>query len=168
MIFKARNYEIFHFDLEYTDDSELTGYIWQSELTRLGVYLGFRNSYTSSSILVADVETLIEWFDQLLHNNSINTKVSIFNNQLYFDLLETKSNSKVIRITYDTTVPVPGIGAYSLSPGAKKEDFSKRTSIECVMDNLEIERIAKKLKSELQIELQIGLSIESKKPIKKV
>lgn len=167
MIFKEINNNHLHFDLEYRDDSELTGFIWQSEITRLGLYLSFSNSFTSSSILVTDVENLIQWFENLSLNQFVEPKVLIFDNQLFFDLLENNSNSKIIRVTYDRTVPITGGGAYSISPEAKKEDFFVKTSFNCEMDDLEIERIAKKLKAELQIELQIGFQVESKKPKQK-
>jgi hypothetical protein len=166
MIFKGLNDEILQFDLEYTDDSELTGFIWQSEISRLGLYLIFMNEYTSSSILVSDVEKVIEWFENLSLNKLVEPKILIFNDELYFDLLENNSNSKVIRITKDSTISIPGAGGYYLSSGARIEDFLKKTSINCVMDDLEIERVAKKLKSELEIELEIGLRVESKKPKK--
>jgi hypothetical protein len=165
MIFKGLNNEILHFDLEYWDGSELTGFMWQSKITRLRNYIDFgKNTYSIGSILVSEVWGIIEWFDKLLLNKPVEQKLLILDNQFYFDLIENNSNSKVVRITYDTTVPIPGIGGYSLSSGAKKEDFFKKTFIKCEMDNLEIERISKKLKAELQIELQIGLQVESKKP----
>lgn len=164
MIFKGQNNEVLNFDLEYYDDSEVTGFMLQSEITRLGLYLNLGNIFSDNgSILVSEVHEIIEWFEKLFLNKSVEPKLLILDNQFYFDLLENNSNSKVILITYDTTIPIPGIGGYCLPPGAKKEDFFKKTSIKCEMDNLEIERISKKLKAELEIELEIGLRVESKK-----
>ena len=167
MVFKGQNNEILNFDLEYYDDSEITGFMLQPEITRLGLYLNLGNIFSENgSILVSEVHEIIEWFEKLFLNKSVEPKLLILGNQFYFDLLENNSNSKVILITYDTTIPIPSIGGYYLPHGAKKEDFFKKTSIKCEMDNLEIERISKKLKAELQIELEIGLRDQTKKPKK--
>ncbi|MVO08145.1 hypothetical protein GOQ30_03070 [Flavobacterium sp. TP390] len=136
----------------------------QSEITSLRLYLNLGNIFFDNvSILVSEVQEIIEWFEKLLFNKSVEPKLLILDNQFYFDLLENDSNSKVILITYDTTIPVPGNGGYYLPSGAKKEEFFKKTSIKFEMDNLEIERISKKLKAELQVELEIGSRVESKK-----
>ena len=164
MLFKGLNNENLHFDLAYTDYAKLTGYVGQSEITRLSLYLNYKNRQTASSILVSDVLKIIEWFENLTINKIVEQKILVFNKQLYFDLLKNNFDRKVIRITYDTTVPTSGKGAYSLSPGAKREHFSTIISVKCEMDNLEVERVVKKLKAELQIELELGNHIESKKP----
>jgi hypothetical protein len=166
MTIKGRNNENFHFGLEYQDDAELTGYIWQTEITRLCLYLNMENFQTRSSILVADVHQLIEWFEQLSKDKIVEPEVLILNNQLCFDLLKNNSNTKLIRVTYDSTVPIPGQGAFQLSPGARKEDFSKKNALQCEMDQIAIESVVTELKDELQAELEKGRHIESKKPKK--
>lgn len=166
MLFKGLHHKILHFNLEYWDDAELTGFNWQSEITRLSLHLSYWNHSFGTSILVSEVWQIIKWFENLSKNTAITPKLLVLDKQLCFELLENHQNVKTVRITYDTTVPVPGIGGYSLSPGAKKEDFLDKVTIECEMDDIQLQRIIKKLTAELEIELQIGLEVESKKPKK--
>ena len=164
MVFKGVDNQQVVFNLKYYDDSEITGYIAESEIIRLHLYLEIGETLSHTSILISDVEKIIKWFERLSLNNLIEPKLLIMDNQFYFDLIENNLSSKIVRITYDTTVPVPGIGGYSLAPGYKYEDLFKKLYMECEIDNLELQRIIKELKTELQIELQIGLQVESNKP----
>ncbi|AXG70255.1 hypothetical protein KORDIASMS9_02494 [Kordia sp. SMS9] len=164
MVFKGIYDDFLYFDIEYQDQSEQTGYICQQEINQLSLYLSFSNKLCFSAILVSEVQEVIRWFEKIALNKSVEPKLVILHKQFYFDLLENNSNLKVIRITYDTTIPIPGMGGYSLAPGSKKEDLFNKNFFECEMDNQEIERVVKKLTAELQIELQIGWQVESKKP----
>lgn len=166
MIFKGINHTNLHFDLEYRDYYELTGYIYQSEITSLHLDLSYLNMLFSTSISISEVQQLIDWFEELLLNEYIQTKLLILDNRFSLESLKSDSKLKTVRIIYDTTIPIRGMGGYYISPDAKKEDFLEKLSIECEMDNLEIERISKKLTAELQIELQIGSQVESRKPKK--
>ena len=164
MVFKGINDDFLNFTIEYADYSEHVGFIWQQEISQFKLYLSFWNELNFASILVSEVEDIIQWFENILLNKPVEPKLILLNDQFYFDLLKNDSNQKLIRITYDTTIPIPGVGGYSLAPGMTKEDLFKKVAIECQMDNIEIERIVKKLKTELEIELEIGLQVESKKP----
>ncbi|WP_420572558.1 WapI family immunity protein [Kordia sp.] len=164
MIFKGLNHKHIDFSLEYFDQAELTGFYTQLEITGLSLYLQIEDALTMTSILVSEVEKIINWFEKLLLNEPVEPRLLTMNDQFYFDLVENNSDSKLIRITHDNTVPVPGVGGYSLAPGTKKEDFFKKVFVDCEMNSMEIERVVKKLRAELDIEMEIGWKVESKRP----
>lgn len=147
MIFNGINNQIIEFRLEYHDLEQLTGIKEKSNYRIL--YLAIEGINSSMCLLISDVNKIIEWFEGLLLNKSIEPKLSTLDNQLYFDLLKNNPGSKVIRITHDNTIPVPGFGAYALEPGQKKEDVFKRRFLDCEMDNMELQRIVRELKIEL-------------------
>ena len=63
--------------------------------------------------------------------------------------LRTNQNFRILRITHDTSLPVPGIGGYSLPLSVKKEDVFQKLSVECKIDDKELEGIIIQLKKEL-------------------
>lgn len=166
MIFKGINQEIFQFDLTYEDDATITGYIWQSEITRLRFHFQFLDLNVKSTILVSDIKKAIAWFENLGNNKPVPSKVTIFNGQIYFELIEHHNFPKLIQITYDSQERSTINGAYSPSNGAKASGFAIKKSLQCSMDELELLNTAKKLNTALQLELLKGERIESKKPRK--
>lgn len=164
MIFKGVNGETIEFSLEYSDYSEMTGFIFRSEVTMLSLYLRIQDTLTMTGIYVLEVEKIINWFEKLLSSDAIQPRLLTLHDQFYFDVGENNSNGKVVYITYDTTVPVPGMGGYSLAPGRTEEDLFKKMSMKCEMNTIQIERVIKKLKAELTIEMEIGQRVESQKP----
>ncbi len=155
MIFKATNNQTAEFTLvefDYENFQETTGIKWdftKEKSETLPIYIGIGIDVWSSSILISEVEKIIDWFEGLLIDREIPSKISVLDNQFYFDLLENNQNSRILRITHDTSLPVPGIGGYSLPLGAKKEDVFKKLSVECKIDDKELEGIIIQLKKEL-------------------
>jgi len=147
MIFNGIHNQLIEFRLGYHDLEELTGIKEESDYRIL--YLEIEGIDMSMCFLISDVNKIIEWLEGLLLNKSIKSRLLTSDNQLYFDLLKNNLSSKVIRITYDNTIPVPGFGAYSLEPGQKKEDVFKKRFLECEMDNIELQKAVKELKIEL-------------------
>lgn len=135
------------FRLEYHNLEELTGIKEESDYRIL--HLEIEEVGMCMSFLISDVKKIIEWFEGILLNKPIEPRLLTSYNQLYFDLLKNNLSSKIIRITYDDTTPVPGFGAYSLGPGIKKEDVFKKRSLKCEMDNIELQKIVKELRIEL-------------------
>ncbi|WBX75326.1 hypothetical protein PG911_11730 [Tenacibaculum ovolyticum] len=153
MIIKETNKNKFTFTLSFVKlpkICEQTGYVYteKPQLTRLPINLGFDNHIWQQSILISDIEQVIEWFDSLLLNNVVKDIILTNDKQLKFELLENNPNYKKVKITHDSSIPVQGMGAYSLAPGLKYEDVFKKLSIEYEMDRAELQRIVEELKNE--------------------
>lgn len=155
MIFNATNNQTAEFtlyEINYEEFNEHTGLKW--DLTKekpeeLFIDVGIGSDIWSSLILISEVKQIIDWFKALLIDKGIPSKILVLDNQFYFDLLENNQNFKILRITHDTSVTVLGNGGFSLSPGLTKEDVFKKLSIECKIDDKELERIIIQLKKEL-------------------
>jgi len=155
MIFNATNNQTAEFTLfefNYENFEEVTGLKWDftnGKSKTLPIDVGIGTDIWSSSILISEVEKIINWFEGLSIGKEIHSKILVLDNQFYFDLLENNQNFKILRITHDTSVHVLGIGGYSLPPGVKKEDVFKKLSIEYKIDDEELEKIIIQLKEEL-------------------
>ena len=155
MIFNATNNQTVEFTLSenYTEGfEEVTGIEWailNENSETLPIVVGIGTDVWNSTILISEVEKIIDWFEGLLMDKEIPSKILILENQFYFDLLENNKKYKILRITHDTTVPIPGIGGYSLPAGVKEEDVFKKLSVECKYDFEELKTITIQLKEEL-------------------
>jgi hypothetical protein len=147
MIFKGTNNQIVDFQLKYHDEEALTGI--KGEPIHRSLRLHIKEFIIEVCILISEVEEIINWFERLLLNKPVQPNLFTLDNQFYFTLIKNNLKSKIICITQNSTIPVPSMGAYSLSPGAKLEDFHKKTFVECKMDETELQRIVKELKVEL-------------------
>lgn len=130
----------------YDDIEEMTGF--KSEPISHGLNLVIHGHYIHdilTSISLSEILDVIDWFKGLLLKIPVKPELYILHNQLYFNLLKNDSHSKLIRITYDGTVPVPGVGGYS----GNIEDFMKTYVMECEMDDHELRRIVVDLIDEL-------------------
>ncbi|WP_299840307.1 hypothetical protein [uncultured Tenacibaculum sp.] len=154
MIIRGINDNEFTFTLNFVKLSkvcEQTGYIYteKPKLTSLPINLGIDYHIWQKSILISDIKQVIKWFESLILNNMTQEIILINDKQLQFELLENNTSYKKIRITHDSSIPVPGLGGYSLSPGLKYEDVFKKLSIESEMNTSELQRIVDELTNEL-------------------
>ncbi|WP_445711725.1 hypothetical protein [Flavobacterium sp.] len=153
MIIKGTNKNKFTFTLSFVKLSKIceqTGYVYteKPQLTSLPIDLGIDDHIWQQSILISDIEQVIEWFESLLLNKVVKEIILANDKQLQFELLENKPNYKKVKITHDSSISVPGMGAYSLAPGLKYEDVFKKISIESEMDRAELQRIVEELINE--------------------
>lgn len=153
MIIKGTNKSKFIFNLRFVVLSkvcEQTGltYTDKPQLTSLPIDLGIDNHIWQKNILISDIEQIIKWFQSLLLNNIAQETILTNEKQLQFELLENNLNYKKIKITYDTTVPIPGMGGYSLAPGLKYEDVFNKQSIESEINTTELQKIVEELINE--------------------
>jgi hypothetical protein len=166
MVFKGVNDQTIEFSLKYVDNYyEHTGFIHQSDVTHLIVTIAIGNRIPETGMIITEIESIIEWFTALLLNTEVESKLLIMNDRFYFELLENTEHLKIVRITYDNTVPVPGVGGYSLSPGLKYEDAFKKTAIDFEFTPESIYTIIHDLSTELQTEFEIGFESEMKKSL---
>jgi hypothetical protein len=153
MIFNGINNQKLEFQLRLFDKDEwelMTGLKTITEPYDIGLRLDMDNLEVFTSISVFDVKKMIHWFDNLLLNKSAERKVSVLHNQLSFDLIQNDSNFNTIRIVYDGTLPVPGIGGFS----EHIDDSLQKDCIECKTDNENLRKIIIQLKDELHQSLE--------------
>ena len=154
MIIKGANGNKFTFTLRFVTLSkvcEQTGYVYTKKpvLTKLPLDVGIDNHIWQQSILISEIEQVIKWFENLLLNNVEEDVIEVYYKQLKFELLKHNPNFKKIRITHDSSIPIPFMGGYSLATGFKYEDVFKKISIEFEMDVTEQKRIVQELVNEL-------------------
>jgi hypothetical protein len=153
MIFNGINNQKLEFQLRLFDRDEwelMTGLRTIMEPYDIGLRLDVVNIEVLTSIYVSDVEKMIQWFDGLLVNKLVENKLLVLHNQLSFDLLQNNPNFNTIRIVYDGTLPVPGIGGCS----EHIDDSLQKDCIECKMDSEDLDRIIIELKNELHNSLE--------------
>lgn len=153
MIFNGTNNKKIEFQLLLfdRDDWELmTGLRTITEPYDIGLRLDMLKIEVFTSIYISDVNKMIQWFDDLQMNKSVECKLLVLHNQLTFELLQNNANFNIIRIEYDGTLPVPGIGGGS----DYIDDSLEKDCIECKLDNENLDRIIIELKNELHQSLE--------------
>ncbi|WP_294309891.1 hypothetical protein [uncultured Chryseobacterium sp.] len=111
----------------------------------VGFNLVIGNIEIFASLFISDVIKMIDWFEDLSLNKSVDLILSVYHGQLYFDLLKNDPDLKHIRITHDGSVPIPGCGGYS----GNLEEIFKMYFVECEMNKWQLQKIVRELKSEL-------------------
>ncbi|WP_343663043.1 WapI family immunity protein [Chryseobacterium mucoviscidosis] len=150
MIFKGINGQNVEFRLISFDPKEfelMTGIKLEDDYEPydVGFNLIIGNRDMLASILISDVVKIVDWFEDLLNNKDVDLKLSVYHGQLSFDLLKNDFAKKIIRITNDGSVPIPGVGGYS----GNLNEILKAYFVECEMDGKELETIIMDLKKEL-------------------
>lgn len=153
MIFNGINNQKLEFKLLLFDRDEwelMTGLRTITEPYNIGLRLDMVKIEVLTSIFISDVNKMIQWFDSLHVKKSVEYKLLVLHNQLTFELLRNNANFNIIRIEYDGTLPVPGIGGGS----GYIDDYLLKNSIECKMENEDLNRIIIELKDELYQSLE--------------
>ncbi|UFH33429.1 hypothetical protein LNP04_06900 [Chryseobacterium sp. C-71] len=153
MIFNGINNQKIEFKLLLFDRDEwelMTGSTTITEPYDIGLRLDMVKIEVLTSIFISDVNKMIQWFDGLHVKKSVEYKLFVLHNQLTFELLQNNADFKTIRIEYDGTLPVPGIGGCS----EYIDDSLQKDCIECKLDNENLNRIIIELKNELYQSLE--------------
>lgn len=98
-----------------------------------------------TEIMLSEILEILDWFKGLLLKIPVKPDLSILHNRFYLNLLKNDPHSKTVRITYDGTVPIPGVGGYS----GNIEYFLRTYVIECEMNDNELRNIVVNLIDEL-------------------
>lgn len=150
MIFKGINNQKVEFTLLPFDPHEfelMTGIKVRDDFEHYHVSFKLINGNEDmiASLFISDVIKMVDWFEDLSSNKNVDSTLSVYYGQLCFDVLKNNPDIKSIRITYDGSVHIPGLGGYS----GDLEEILKMDVVECEMNKGQLQKVARELKNEL-------------------
>lgn len=104
--------------------------------------IGDRNMH--ASIFISDVKRMVDWFEALSLNKSVDSALSIYHSQLCFNLLKND-----VPAAYAYHQWRFGIYSRLWRVFGKLEEILKMYFVECELNNWQLQKIAMELKSEL-------------------